>query len=227
VSESNSPFMQADRGGFWGRYLDQAVRSLYAEGAPFYRQGDQSDTFYFLTAGRVRIYIARSDGSEKTVAIMEPGTAFGESACYDELPHFASAVALRPCEVYQFHRDTALQAMSKDPLLLRAVLQAQIRKQRLLSMQVEDMTFLKVRVRVAHTLGRLANEYGEPEPDGRGRRLTFRLTQEELASILGTSRVTISREISALVRQGILAKDKWDLIVLDEDRLRQIALGLD
>lgn len=223
MSQGDSLFVKGEPQGVWIKYRGLATACTYPKGSLIYQQGEYSDRFYFLMSGRVRVYISRPVGCEKTVAIIEPGTTFGESACYDGLPYYASAVAVRPSEVFVFKRDAVVNAMAEDPQIAREMFKSQIRKHRLMAMQVEMMAFYKAQARVAQLLARLASDFSEPVAGGPGRRLTMRLTQEELARILGTSRVTVSREIAALVKQGIIRKDKWNIIVLDEARLWQIA----
>lgn len=224
LDRADSPFVRGEAGGFWNRYRDLGALRQYAAGALIYQQGEHSDCFYYLISGRVKVYVSRPDGSEQVMAFMEPGTAFGESACFDGLPYYASAAALRPSTVCIFTRDAVLAAAARDPAILAELFKGVVRKQRLLATQVESLSFLKAPSRVALMLARLAADYGLPLPDGRGKRLGLRLTHEEIASMLGTSRVTVSREISALIKEGILGKDKWNIVVLDEERLWQRAL---
>lgn len=224
MAQSDSPFVRDEQGGFWGRLRPLGTIRTYPAGATVYQQGELSDHFYYLISGRVKIAIGRPDGSEKIIAIMEPGTTFGDSACFDGLPYYASAVALRPAQVCVVSREAAFAAAQHDMQIMQELLKGLIRKQRLLAMQVEAMAFLKVPARIALILARLASDYGRPLPGGRGKRLTLRLTHEELASVIGTSRVTVSKVIGDLLRAGILEKHKWDLIVVDEERLWQMAL---
>lgn len=221
---ADSPFVLGEAGySVWGRYRDLGTARRYPAGAHIYRQGEGSDRFFYLVSGRVKVYMGRPDGSELTLSIMDAGTTFGESACFDGSPYYASALALQPCAVIVFPRQAALQVMARDPEVAAATLRGVIRKQRLLATQLESMAFLKAPARVALMLHRLATDYGAPVPGGAGTRFTLRLTHAELASMLGTSRVTVSRVIGALIRSGILSKQKWELIVLDPERLRELA----
>ncbi len=221
MATGDSPIMVNEQAAFWERYRHLGTIRRYLKGAMIYQQGECSDKFYCLVSGRVKIYLDNPDGSQKLLAIADPGLVFGDSACFDQLPYYASAMALRTSEVCIFERSTMLAAMAHDPTLVAEMLRCLVRKQRQLAVQVESMAFFKVPARVAHVLVRLAEDHGQPLPDGQGKRITYRLTHEEIASFLGTSRVTVSREISQLIRLGILARDKWSLIVLDEARLRQ------
>src|SRR5260221_386897 len=70
---------------------------------------------------------------------------------------------------------------------------------------------------VAH----LGHTYGVDVPGETSRRVQLHVTLEEVAGILGMSRVTISRELGKLLHDGVLVKDKRDIIVLDRDALQQ------
>ena len=65
-----------------------------------------------------------------------------------------------------------------------------------------DVAIYDTRERVARTLVRLAEQYGEETEDGR--RLNFRLTHEELGALVGASRVMVTNVLKALKEAGLI-----------------------
>ena len=102
---------------------------------------------------------------------------------------------------------------------------ALVRKQRQLAMHVAAER-LCARDRAILLLNSLVEAYGDHVAGSRGVRLHLGLSIEELASMVGVTRVTMSRELSDLVRRGTVAKEGLDIIVLDPGALRQAASRL-
>ena len=204
------------------------VRSVvrhYARGSAIYRQGERGSDFYRLVSGRVRIHIAMANGAERVLSFAEPGSTFGESACFDDRPYYTSAVAVRPSEVRVIGRHAVLQAARDRPEVLHDVFRALVRKQRQLAMHVAAQG-LPAGDRAVLLLSSMVDVYGDAAAGGRQVRLHPGLTIEELASMVGVNRVTMSRELSDLVRRGILAKQGLDIIVIDPQALHEAAARL-
>ena len=195
----------------------------YPKGVCIYQQGELSSRFYQLVSGRIRIVLSQTDGREHVLAIVEPGGLFGEAACFDGLPYHTTAITVQPSTVLIFAREAVLDAMRSQPDLMLEVLRSITRKQRLFALQLETAMFRKAPARVAFILSRLATYYGTPVAGGRATRIGLHLSHEVLASMIGVTRVTVTREIGALVRDGIVSRDKRYLIVLDPGRLLERA----
>jgi CRP-like cAMP-binding protein len=176
-----------------------------------YEQGTVSDVFYLLVCGRVRISISRPDGSERLLSLVEPGATFGESSCFDGLPYYASARAMERSTVRIFAREDVLGAATKDPAISLDIFRALTRKQRLLAVQSAAVR-LRSKDRLLMMLDHLVEAYGVPAAGGMVR-LPIRLSTEELGSLIGVTRVTLSRDLSALVREGVVKKDGRELLV--------------
>jgi CRP-like cAMP-binding protein len=197
----------------------------YQRGALIYQQGERRDEFFQLVTGRVRIYIAMANGSERVLSYAEPGSTFGESACFDEKPYYTTSVAVRTSQVRVFKRNAVLRFASDRPEVLHHIFRALARKQRILAMHL-SAEGLSARERAVVLLNDLIDAYGDDVDDGRHVRLHTGLSIEELASLVGVTRVTMSRELSELARRGVVAKEGLDIIVLDPLELRRELLTL-
>lgn len=190
---------------------DLGRKQTFTRGAYVYEQGQVSSVFYQLLTGRVRVFISRPDGSQRLLGIVEPGATFGESSCFDGLPYYASAQAMAPSVARVFRRDDVLRAAKADPSVSLDIFRALVRKQRLLAVEAASVA-LRSRDRVLMMLEHLTEAYGRQEDDG-WIRLSVGISTEELASLIGVTRVTLSRDISALIKLGFLKKDGRDLMV--------------
>lgn len=195
----------------------------YPRGVFIYQQGDLSNRFYQLVSGRIRLFSGYPDGREHVLAIVEPGGLFGEAACFDGVPYYTTAVTVQPSTIRVFTREAMLEAMRTQPDIMLEILSSVIRKQRLFALQLETTMFRKAPARVALILSRLATYYGAPVAGGRGTRIGLHLSHEVLASMIGLTRVTVTREIGTLIRDGIITRDKRHLIVLQQQHLLERA----
>jgi len=220
---ADSPIFAPGFETIWERYAGLASRETYRRNTVVFEAGEPADRFYYLVSGRVKVYVARPDGQERILSIAEWGNTVGTSSCFDASTRYVSCATLAETTALAFTRDAVIAAMAMDPELTAVVLSSLARKQRGLTLQAHAAALLSTSARVALLLCHLAAAYGTPsEPSGETQ-LKIRMSTESLASVLGVARATLSRELSRLVRDGIIRKRKWELIVLDYDKLRQCA----
>ncbi|MFC5137913.1 Crp/Fnr family transcriptional regulator [Actinomycetospora rhizophila] len=214
-----SPFLLAETGAVSRRVEALGVARTLRTGGHLYRQGERSSAFHVIVRGRVRIHMLRPDGTVRVISWAEPGASLGEGPCFDGAPHPVTATAVVPCEVLSIARDTLVEAAREDPELLVEVVRRVAHKQRVLHLHV-CLDGLPARERVALLLGHLVEAYGEGAL-GASARLSVRPPVDELALMVGLTRVTTSRELSRLVAEGVLQKDGRDIVVRDLPSLRR------
>jgi CRP/FNR family transcriptional regulator len=90
---------------------------------------------------------------------------------------------------------------------------------RRLTAQLQNTTALNVSGRVAQKLLELADRHGEPAE--RGVRIRLKLTQEELAQMVGVTRVCVNRHLHRLVARHILSADRDGITLLQPQKLRE------
>ncbi|MDI9978849.1 Crp/Fnr family transcriptional regulator [Rhodococcus sp. IEGM 1307] len=217
----SSPFLLSE-----GRSVSQRIAELgtlrkYRPGEFVYRQGESSSYFHRVVSGRVRIFMSNPDGSERVLSYAEPEASFGECGCFDGIPRYASSVAVEPSEVLAISRGSVLAAAQNDPEILLEIARRLAHKQRVLSLHIAT-DGLPVRARVALLFNHLLDAYGEIEPD-KSVRLSVRHRIDDLALLIGVTRVTMSRELSHFVSEGILLKVGRDIVIVDPAAIRTLA----
>ena len=157
-----------------------------------YLQDTQATCFYYLKSGKVKSYIQSESGEQRVLQIFEPGSLFGEASFLDELPRVSSAVAMSDVEIVPIDRELVVEQIAQRPEYALAMLKYMARKVRALSGQVDDMAFRPADQRIAGYLLSLS-----PSRDG-----MVHCTQEDIASGVSASRVTVNRTLNEFVRQG-------------------------
>ncbi|MBP1749113.1 MAG: Crp/Fnr family transcriptional regulator [Deltaproteobacteria bacterium] len=217
---SDSPYVMDNVGKFTDELKTLLTISQirrYQSGQIIYMQGEKSRHFYFVGQGRVKVSIFRENGSEKILAIQEGNTFFGESAAFDRNPYFATATALEESDIHVINIDDAEALLRGHPEVSLLIITAIIRKLRLLGLQVEDFSFLDAQKRVANILLKLMHEVGESTRGGI--LIKKRITHEDLASITGLSRVTVTNVLNHLARLKLITKGRFKYTIIDREKL--------
>jgi CRP/FNR family transcriptional regulator, cyclic AMP receptor protein len=216
-----SPFLLPEVGPAWEQIRKLGVERDFSPGGYLYREGDLPTSLHNLLSGRVRVFIGHPDGSERTIAFAGPQTTFGEYGIFDNLPRCTSAVAMEPCRVLVIDRAALIAAGKADPNILLEVGRRLAQKTRLVTMHLAA-DGVPARVRVAMILTHLLDAYGVVDPDK-----TVRLSEshrvDDLAQLIGVTRVTMSRELSRLVADKVVVKGGREIVILNMTVLRAIA----
>jgi CRP-like cAMP-binding protein len=169
-------------------------------GEMLYRQGDPPGGFIGVSSGAFKVSTLRADGREGILALIEAGNWFGETSLFDQLPRPHDVTALEPSEVMVVGR-TAFEALMVSPAFARAMGALLSTRVRLLYSLVEDALLRSISTRVARRLMALARGDATLARDCRS---VLPVSQEQLAMMLGVTRQTLSKELKALERDGIL-----------------------
>lgn len=178
----------------WRLFAKNLPTRTYEKDQMIYWQEEQADCFYCIKKGRVKVFLSSENGMEKTITIVEQGI-LGEAAFFDHMPRVSSAKALVKTELIAINRNGLIKSFSQDPDLAVHLLELMAHRVRLLSEQVDNMTFLQADQRVAQALLR----HAVPGEDGI---LQVNLTHEEIANLAGTTRVTVSKLLTRFAKNG-------------------------
>lgn len=172
-----------------------------------YSAGDKSDTIYILKEGRIKISRLTEEGRELTLEILEPGDIFGELALAGEEEREASAEALEDSFICAIKRGDFEGFVSNNPMLSLSITKWIGWRLKRIENRFENLIFQDVRGRLLSTLRDLAGKYGEDME--KGRKIAIRLSHQELANLVGSTRETVTVELNNLKRTGdIIIEDR-------------------
>ena len=184
--------------------LADARRRSVVRGDLIYTPGDPADCVYVVESGRVKIVRTSANGAESIVGIRNPGDLFGELTWMTTSAlRTTSAIALDPGDVCRVDAAAFEKRLRADAVL--AAHFARGVSQRLASVEREltELAGKSVPGRLVDVLGRLAAEHGVREEDGT-LRIALSLTHKDLADLIGTSRETLTKELSVLADVGLV-----------------------
>jgi len=206
-------------------HLELASRHRCGKGHLLFTQGQKErQGLWWLQSGRVKFSLLTDEGLERVVAFAGEGSIFGEGSVMTEGGYLVTCQAVTDVEAYFLDSRVISAAVKEDPSLAVELLGSLAEKLRLLVKLIEEMSFLGVKERVASALARLslgetAQENGRLTDPGRAAGRQVRLSQQELASLVGASRVMVAHALAELKEEGVIDKGRRRLVIRDPKRL--------
>lgn len=190
-------------------------------------EGDSSmQALYLIASGSVQVYMTGIDGRETILSFLERGDFFGEMSLIDGEPRSASVRTVSDAQMLIIHRESFLQLIRQTPEIAMALLSEMSKRLRKANKQIGSLSTMSVSGRVAGTLLNLMEERGIRIHTDNGKMVTVihnRPTQQQLADMSGTTRETVSRICSMLVKAGAIAMTGKDIVIFDENVLQEKA----
>ena len=191
----------------------------YAAGQIICHQGDPGDRLYVVLHGLVKVVFTSERGDEIVLRTLGDGEVFGELALLDGSPRSASVVAVESTQVFMLLRVHLLRLIREHPGLADEFLRMLGHLVRRLTEQAGDLVFLDLPGRLAKLLLQLADQHGP----GAGAILDRRLTQSDLAAMIGASRPAVNRALQSLAARGHLTVHGQTILLRDLEGLRRRA----
>lgn len=176
---------------------ERGVVRSYPKNTILIHEGDRSDTLYILLSGKVKVYASSEQGKEVVLNIHGPGEYVGEMAL-DQSPRTASVVTLEPTACAQVSGQQLREFIVQNPEFALHLIRKLIERARIATEGVKQLALLDVYGRVSRLLNTLA-----VEQDG-VRTIPERLTQQDIAERVGSSRDMITRIFRELTAGGYI-----------------------
>jgi CRP/FNR family cyclic AMP-dependent transcriptional regulator len=174
-------------------------------GTRVFDQGDPTRVVYLVKRGAVKISRETADGKDVTVALLGPGDMFGEETLFDARPRTTVAVIVEDALLCQARAEDLFALLASDPTLALNVAKVLSKGLDDARDTMEDLAYTKVPERLVHLFRKLAAEHGVAVEGGT--RVDLRLTHADIASLIGSTRETVSLELGKLVDAGRLRLD--------------------
>lgn len=197
------------------------LSETFSKGDTIIREGEQGDSLYIITSGKVKLSRKAPDGRENLLSILGPSDMFGELSIFDPGPRTSSAVCVTEVSVQSMNREALKRWIAERPEISDQLLRVLARRLRRTNNNLADLIFTDVPGRVAKALLQLAQRFGTQE--GGNIRVTHDLTQEEIAQLVGASRETVNKALAEFAHRGWLRLEGKSVIISDTERLARRA----
>lgn len=170
----------------------------YKRGEAVYREGDQSDSLYIVSKGKIKIYRLSESGREQLVRILLPGDFTGELALFRESIHESYAEAMSDTDVCMITRADLQEFLMKYPSISIRILSEFSNRLATSEKQTTRFATESVETRLALFLTECMEDENGPME------ITLPMSRKDLASYLGTTPETISRKLADLEQEGLI-----------------------
>jgi len=168
-----------------------------------FSQGDTTDAVFYVQVGKVKLTVVSPQGKEAVIAMLEPGSFFGEGCLAGQLVHLATATAVDDASIVRIGKQSMLGLLQDDrafsALFLAYMLDRNVRIQE----DLVDQLFNSSEKRLARILLLMAHFGKEGKPEV----VIPKVSQETLAEMIGTTRSRVSFFMSRFKRMGLIHYD--------------------
>jgi CRP/FNR family transcriptional regulator, cyclic AMP receptor protein len=218
------------QGGFLDALSDEEVAHLrvcgvarsFPRGTALFTEHQLSDRVMLLTEGRVKIASTSDDGRESVLAFRGPGEVLGELSAIDGRPRSAGVTAVDPVAALVIPTADFRAFLERSPAAALWILERLVARLREADRKRAEFGGSDTIARVAARLVELATDYGLEQPGG-AVRIDLPITQEELASWVGSSREGVNKALHTLRGLGWVETERRAITVLKMDELAKRA----
>jgi CRP/FNR family cyclic AMP-dependent transcriptional regulator len=200
------------------RILPLCISRSFDKNEIIFLKGDPGDGLYLIRLGRIKISAVDRQGTELIFTFLSRGDILGEIALLDGKPRSASATAVEKTETLYLSRDDFMKFLQTSPRACIGIIDMLCGRLRRISVQLEELSFLDVSGRLARHL--TAMKRGSPHDT---KTYTCSTSQEELADIIGASRVMVNKVLQSFVELGFVSIARKRLTILNAHELNRIA----
>lgn len=182
-------------------------------GAPIYLPSDDADGVLLVAEGRVKIGSVTQEGKQTILAFIEPGELFGELSLFGTEKREEYAETVEKSTIVLIPSEVIRQLLAENPEVSLGITKLiGLRRQRI-ERRLKYLLFRSNRERLVHLLLELAEQYGQAVPGGV--QLKIKLSHQDLANIIGSTRETVTVVLGELQAEGRLQIGRRKIVLTD------------
>jgi CRP-like cAMP-binding protein len=181
------------------------------------------DQLYFVLSGTVRLYKIYGDYKEATTALLKDGGVFGKLSLVEGRWQDVFAEAVTETRVAGIQKTSLERVVKSDPDFALRLFSSLSERLRQSDEVIESLLHREVSTRLATLLVNLGERFGEE--DGTGTLIGVRLTHQDLANMIASTREAVSKVMSGFQREGLIETRSRHIFILDPGALTKQAAG--
>ncbi len=202
------------------RLAERTTMHQFNRGKVILYPDEQSEMVYVIKEGRVKVSKYSPEGREQILGLLEPGDLIGELSLVKEREP-VHVEAFEDTLICAFRQEDFIELIRTHPALMLRVIRVLAQRLRQVEEEIADLVFRDVPGRLASLLLRLAEECGQE--NSHGVRLTLRLTHQDIASMIGATRETVTNTLSRFRDEGLIATDQHHIVIRNTQGLRRVS----
>lgn len=195
------------------------LERTYQKGRIIFMEGEPGEAVFFVKSGRIKVTKQTDDGREHILHFINPGEVFAEVVMFDDDGTYpATAEVIEKCTVGLIRNVDLERIIQKNSSIALGLLKIMARRLRISQQQLIELALLDTTRRAASMLLFLAGEQGTKTE--KGIVIDISLTNQDLASLIGTSRETVNRILNEFKRKKAIDVKKSQVTILDLYKLK-------
>jgi CRP/FNR family transcriptional regulator len=206
-----------------GALAERAVERRLARGEVLFVAGDEAAGLFVIAEGSLRAYREGLDGREQVIHVERAGATIAELPVFDDRPYPSTVAAEEETLVLFIDKRDVKRLCVEHPNIALAALKLLAGRLRRCAELVEALSLREVDQRLAHWLLSAARVRGSRGNEGL--QFTLHLTNQQIAARIGSVREVVSRALTRLQNNGLIAVDGRVVQIPDEEALELYADG--
>ncbi len=199
-----------------GRFAPQLHRHSFNSGQYVVLSEQPGEAVYFIISGALKIQAGQVEGDDMILAILGPGDVVGEMSLFgDYRGRSANVISMIDSVLLWMDPRTFQTLLETMPNLSRNLMYILSDRLRLANEQLRSFATLDVQGRVARQLLLLVRQFGVQQDDG-SVLISLRITQSDLAALVGASRERVNQSLGRVKQQHMLSVDSVGQIVIQK-----------
>jgi len=194
------------------RLTEKLRRKTVSAGTNMITADQPGEVVYVLLDGTVKILIEQMDGREVILAFLGPGDTVGEMSLVDSAGRSANVMTMEKCTFLWMDRTTFQELLRNVPEFAQNLVRLLSSRLRMANEQIQSLSSLDVAGRLARQILAFSERYGEPEEEGT--KISLRLTQTDLAELVGASRERVNQVMVDFRQKNYLTVDSGHHILV-------------
>lgn len=178
----------------------------YGRGEMVYLPSDHSNSVLLLAKGRIRIFHVTPEGKQAILSFVEPGEVFGELSCFQQSQREEYSETISKSLVVLMPFETIQQLMARSPEVSMKMTRLFGFRLQKVQRRLKSLLFRTSREKIIHLLLELAERYGKTVPEGL--LINQKLSHQDMASIIGSTRETVTITLGELQDEEILGIER-------------------
>jgi CRP/FNR family transcriptional regulator len=199
---------------------EKTVERVFRKGAVIFFEGDPGEGFHYVQRGKVKIVKISDDGREHIIKVLSPGDLFAEVLLFNNEPYPATSVAIEDSKIGIIKNVELEKLVLSNNALALQLIKALSNRLLYTQQKIKNLALDDVIVRTGETLLKLAQEHGRALANG-GVEISLDISRQDLGSLVGTTRETVTRTLSTLKKSKVIDLDGSKIIIPDLDKLRR------
>ncbi|HNR04953.1 MAG TPA: Crp/Fnr family transcriptional regulator [Bacillota bacterium] len=191
----------------------------YKKGRIIFMEGEPGEAFFYIKSGLVKISKLSRDGREHILHVLNEGHVFAEVTLFSNTEYPATAEVLEDAEIGIIKNEDLEKVIKENPDLSLQLIKYLNKRLVEAHMKIRNLALYDTYERTAQALVKLAEDYGKKS--SKGVNLDINISRQELANIVGTTRETVIRALTAFKKEHLIGIEKNTITIIDLESLKE------